>query len=98
MAPRREILSNNEVIYASWGARPGAHHRYAEHRSLARTSALKAAFEAAAAGLSAALCLEYIMLSDVKKVSDRMPWILWNLPVEARSRERAAGPGSLREV
>jgi hypothetical protein len=27
-----------------------------------------------------------------------MPWILWNSPVKVRLRERAARPGSLREV
>jgi hypothetical protein len=27
-----------------------------------------------------------------------MPWILWDSPVEVRPRERAAHPGSSREV
>jgi hypothetical protein len=31
-------------------------------------------------------------------VPDSMPWILWNSPVKVRPRERAARPGSLREV
>ena len=34
----------------------------------------------------------------MKKVPDSMPWILWNSPVEVRPRERAARPGSSREV
>jgi len=33
-----------------------------------------------------------------RKVPDSMPWILWNSPVEVRPRERAARPGSSREV
>jgi hypothetical protein len=33
-----------------------------------------------------------------KKVPDSMPWIPWDSPVEVRPRERAAHPGSLREV
>ena len=33
-----------------------------------------------------------------QEVPDSMPWILWNSPVEVRPRERAARPGSLREV
>ena len=35
---------------------------------------------------------------DKKMLPDSMPWILWNSPVEVRPRERAARPGSLREV
>jgi hypothetical protein len=33
-----------------------------------------------------------------QEVPDSMPWILWNSPVKVRPRERAARPGSLREV
>ncbi len=35
---------------------------------------------------------------SLQRVSGSMPWILWDSPVEVRPRERAARPGSLREV
>ena len=38
------------------------------------------------------------ILSAPKKVPDCMPWIPWDSPVEVRPRERAARPGSSREV
>ncbi len=39
-----------------------------------------------------------VWFPNSNKVPDSMPWILWNLPVKVRPRERAARPGSLGEV
>ena len=60
-----------------------------QYLSLARTSAPKAAFEAATAGLPAALRREYIALSDA--VADA-PYVCLRLPTGARTPlDRSAG-------